>query len=96
MFWRFAFREETGPRVLLVNTAEIVESICAACGARLASDPKGESILVAASSGNGNRHQCYCADCSDERWVPTLAGRALNRYALDWAMPLRQSLESAG
>ena len=91
MFWRFAFEEafRARPRVLLVNRADVVPSVCEACGAALVPGPGGEAILVVGPCAPDNHIHTYCADCGDRLWVPTLAGRAFQRYALDWAVPLR-------
>lgn len=91
MFWRFAFDEalRRRPQVLLVNRADVVPSVCEACGAALVPGPCGESILVAGPCALDNRIHTYCAECGDRIWIPTLAGRAFRRYAIDWAVPLR-------
>jgi hypothetical protein len=91
MFWRFASDEGavTDQRVLLVNNAEVVPSVCNACAGALVFSPKGESILIARPSAPGDEIHYYCAKCGARRWMPTLAGRGLGRYSTDWAIPLR-------
>jgi len=91
MFWRFASNQTTAPvrHVLLVNRAEVVKSVCHSCGHELVREPAGESILVAGPDTPGDRIYHYCASCADEVWVPTLSGRRMKRYSLEWAMPLR-------
>jgi len=91
VFWRFASREEPGSntRVLLVNNAEVVPSVCNACAGALVFSPKGESILIAGPNALDGQIHYYCAKCGDQLWIPTLSGRALKRYSRDWAIPLR-------
>ena len=91
MFWRFASKQATGPagHVLLVNRAEVVSSVCHSCGQELVREPTGESILVAGPESPGGQSYRYCTTCAYEFWVPTLSGRMMKRYSLDWAVPLR-------
>jgi hypothetical protein len=76
---------------LLVNNAIVVPSVCDACGAAFVFTLKGESVLTASASDRSGQIQCYCANCADRLWIPTLAGCALRHYSMDWAIPLRRS-----
>jgi len=93
MFWRFASHARTTPvrQVLLVNRAEIVESTCDSCRSDLVSDAGGGLILVAGPDDPNDLTHHYCSRCGDDIWVPTLSGRRLKRYSLDWAMPLQSA-----
>ena len=98
MFWRFtANRDNSSIRqVLLVNSAEVVGSVCDSCDDDLVSNPSGESILVAGPGVLDNQTYHYCIKCGYELWVPTLSGRKLKSYSLDWAIPLRNARANRG
>ena len=91
MFWRFASDESasTTGRVLLVNQAVVVLSRCDRCGGDLLRNSAGEQIVTAAGNAPREPRRCYCMACACESWFPTLSGRNLMQYSLDWGIALQ-------
>jgi hypothetical protein len=79
----------SGGMILIVNRAESVMRDCAVCGGGLASTPQGERLLLANVTDTAS--YLICAKCGDSIMAHVHAGEAAERYAWDWAIPLRES-----
>jgi hypothetical protein len=75
---------------LLINRAEVRDSVCSACGARFAESPAGERTLIASVSA-GTRTFFFCAACGDNILGHVQLDDARGNYVWDWAIPLRET-----
>ena len=73
---------------LIVNRAEVLSEGCCACGKGFASVPTGERALTALV-GQDNITYLFCATCGDAIMGRVQADAVRQRYAWDWAVPLR-------
>jgi predicted RNA-binding Zn-ribbon protein involved in translation (DUF1610 family) len=77
-----------GRMILLVNRAESVMRDCAVCGGGLTSTLGGERLLLA----NVTETVSYllCAKCGEKIMAHVHSSEVAERYAWDWAIPLRE------
>lgn len=73
---------------LIVNRAEVVSQGCSACGQTFASEPSGARALSALIKPDDSAFM-FCAACGDSIMGHLQADTVRERYAWDWAVPLR-------
>jgi hypothetical protein len=73
---------------LIVNRAEVISDGCSACGKVFASGHVGERALTAVI-GQSSVTYLFCAQCGDAIMGRVQADGIRQRYAWDWAIPLK-------